>query len=138
MGLAADIDIAGRLMRHSDKTYQCFEENGFRFGFILSYPPGNNYLPSKDTYEPWHWRYVGIRTAQIYREAGPINHPQEFLAALPCYEERAVASTAGEDVCLDEAKIVAASAMKLSGGDVSSRESAAARKLNNYGQSGHR
>lgn len=104
LGLATDIDVNGRLMRQSDKAYQCFEENAFRYGFILSYPPGNNYLPGADSFEPWHWRYVGIPTAQLYREAGPINKPQEFLAALPCYQERAASGAlapVGEpDVCL--------------------------------------
>ncbi|MEO1252985.1 MAG: D-alanyl-D-alanine carboxypeptidase family protein [Pseudomonadota bacterium] len=104
-GLAADINVDGRFMRQSDRAYQCFEENAFRFGFILSYPPGNDYLPGNDSYEPWHWRYVGIQTAQLYREAGPHNRPQEFLAALPCYQERAASGvfpTAGEpDMCLD-------------------------------------
>ncbi len=138
LGLATDIDVDGRLMRHSDKTYQCFEENAFRFGFILSYPPGNNYLPGKDTYEPWHWRYVGIRTAQIYREAGPMNKPQEFLAALPCYEERAVSATAGEDICLDEPTIVAASATVKNGKIDEHEEDASARKLNNLPQGGQR
>ncbi|MCI5044067.1 MAG: D-alanyl-D-alanine carboxypeptidase family protein, partial [Aquisalinus sp.] len=105
LGLAVDIDVNRRLMRQTDRAYQCFEENAWRHGFILSYPPGNNYLPGEDTYEPWHWRYVGKRTALLYREAGPINKPQEFLAALPCYEERAMAgiwSIAEEqDVCLE-------------------------------------
>ncbi|MEM8771134.1 MAG: D-alanyl-D-alanine carboxypeptidase family protein [Pseudomonadota bacterium] len=105
-GLAADINVNGRFMRQSDRTFQCFEENAFRFGFILSYPPGNDYLPGEDTFEPWHWRYVGVQTAQLYREAGPHNQPQEFLAALPCYQERAASGifpTAGEkDVCLAE------------------------------------
>lgn len=104
-GLAADIDVDGRLMRQSDKTYRCFEENAYRFGFILSYPQGNDYLPGDDPFEPWHWRYVGVRTARLYREAGPMNKPQEFLAALECYQERAAAGAftiAGEtDVCLD-------------------------------------
>ncbi len=106
LGLAADIDVNGRLMRQSDKSYQCFEENAFRYGFILSYPPGNNYLPSEDSFEPWHWRYVGIQTAQLYREAGPLNKPQEFLAALPCYQARAASGSfapIGEpDVCLTD------------------------------------
>ena len=104
-GLAADINVNGRFMRQSDRAFQCFEENAFRFGFILSYPPGNDYLPGENSYEPWHWRYVGIQTAQLYREAGPYNRPQEFLAALPCFQERAVNGifpTAGErDLCLD-------------------------------------
>ena len=104
-GLAADINVNNRFMRQSDRAFQCFEENAFRFGFILSYPPGNDYLPGENSYEPWHWRYVGIQTAQLYREAGPYNRPQEFLAALPCFQERAsngVFPTAGErDICLD-------------------------------------
>lgn len=143
LGLAADVDVGGRLMRQSDHTYQCFEENAFRFGFILSYPPGNNYLPGKDTYEPWHWRYVGIRTAQLYREAGPANRPQEFLAALPCYEQRAVSfalSPAGEpDICLEEPKIVAANAAHPFSAKFNDRaKPASARKLNNLSQSGQR
>ena len=90
LGLAVDIDVNGRLMRRSDRTYQCFEENAYQYGFILSFPPDNNYLPSaSDPFEPWHWRYVGVDTAQLYREAGPLNKPQEFLAALPCYREQA-------------------------------------------------
>ncbi len=114
LGLAVDIDVNGRLMRRSDRTYQCFEENAYQYGFILSYPPGNNYLPGEDSFEPWHWRYVGVSTAQLYREAGPFDKPQEFLAALPCYQERAVSgrfTPIGEiDVCLaDEPATTAAS-----------------------------
>jgi LAS superfamily LD-carboxypeptidase LdcB len=128
-GLAADVDVDGRLMRQSDGTFQCFQENAFRYGFILSYPPGNKYLPAADAYEPWHWRYVGVRTAQLYREVGPANKPQEFLAALDCYEARAAANefpTAGEkDVCLPDAPVVAASVEDAN----PARE--AARKLNN-------
>ena len=108
-GLAADINVDGRFMRQSDRAYQCFEENAFRFGFILSYPPGNDYLPGDDSFEPWHWRYVGVQTAQLYREAGPLNKPQEFLSALPCYQERAAAGefpTAGEpDICLEASRV---------------------------------
>ena len=142
-GLAADIDVDGRLMRQSDKTHQCFEENAFRYGFILSYPPGNNYLPGKDTYEPWHWRYVGIRTAQLYREAGPRNKPQEFLAALPCYQQQAVSGAltpAGEkDICLEGPNIVAASATQEGIEKIEDHEeTAAARKLNNARQGGQR
>lgn len=128
-GLAVDIDVDARLMRQSDGTFQCFQENAFRFGFILSYPPGNKYLPAADSYEPWHWRYVGVRTAQLYREVGPANKPQEFLAALDCYEARAAANefpTAGEkDVCLPEAGAVAVAAETVNPAHE------AARKLNN-------
>jgi LAS superfamily LD-carboxypeptidase LdcB len=143
LGLVADIDVDARLMRQSDKAFQCFEENAFRFGFILSYPPGNAYLPGKDTYEPWHWRYVGIRTAQLYREAGPFNRPQEFLAALPCYQERAIANdlpAAGEpDICLEDATLLAASSKQPPKADAKPHgEDGPARKLNNLGGGGGR
>lgn len=45
-------------------TYQSFgeteafawlEENAHKYGFILSYPKGNQFY----IYEPWHWRFVG-------------------------------------------------------------------------------
>ncbi len=122
LGLAVDIDVNGRFMRQSDRSFQCFEEHAFRFGFILSYPPGNNYLPGPDSFEPWHWRYVGISTAQLYREAGPVNKPQEFLNALPCYREMAASgdlTPAGEqDICLADraATALAAAGGRSSGG----------------------
>ena len=133
LGLAVDIDVSSRFMRESDKSYQCFEENAFRYGFILSYPQGNNYLPSENSYEPWHWRYVGISTAQLYREAGPLNKPQEFLAALPCYQARAAAggfSASGEaDICLEEQKVASVSNDVVN--DTNLEEDNSARKLNN-------
>lgn len=44
-----------------DKTpaYQWLLDNGYRFGFVLSYPKGNKYY----VYEPWHWRFVGVKLA---------------------------------------------------------------------------
>lgn len=138
LGLATDVDVDGRFMRTSDAAYQCFEENAFRFGFILSYPQGNDYLPGADSYEPWHWRYVGVATAQLYREAGPMNKPQEFLAALPCYRERASAGgfpTAGEaDICLADAAVITASANLGEAAQPSDEKRKSARKLNNSGQ----
>lgn len=41
------------------QSYQWLLNNGYRFGFTLSYPKGNAYY----VYEPWHWRYVGIKLA---------------------------------------------------------------------------
>ena len=65
-------------MRQSDRAFQCFEENAFRYGFILSYPPGNDYLPGAETYEPWHWRYEGYwrrRTGEHYAAVlDKVNH----------------------------------------------------------------
>jgi tetratricopeptide (TPR) repeat protein len=105
LGLAADIDVNGRFMRATDKAYACFETKAWQYGFILSFPAGNTYLPGADSFEPWHWRFVGPQTALLYREIGPWGKPQEFLAALPCYQERALSGLFLDrergDVCLE-------------------------------------
>lgn len=36
-------------------SYKWLVENSYKYGFILSYPDGNEYYQ----YEPWHWRFVG-------------------------------------------------------------------------------
>lgn len=140
-GLAADVNVNGRFMAQSDRAFHCFEENGFRFGFILSYPPDNDYLPGIDSYEPWHWRYVGVQTAHLYREAGPYNEPQEFLAALPCYQERAangVFPNAGEpDICLSEPGVVTASATQKEPAQPGGENPDTARILNDAALSAH-
>ncbi len=104
LGLAADIDVNRRFMRGTDRSFACFETKAWQYGFILSFPQGNTYLPTADSFEPWHWRFVGPRTALLYREIGPWGRPQEFLAALPCYEERALSGLFVDreqgDVCL--------------------------------------
>ncbi|MES2315077.1 MAG: D-alanyl-D-alanine carboxypeptidase family protein [Patescibacteria group bacterium] len=41
------------------KAYQWMIQNAYRYGFILSYPKNNGYY----VYEPWHWRFVGVKLA---------------------------------------------------------------------------
>lgn len=41
------------------QAYGWMQNNAHKYGFILSYPKGNNYY----IFEPWHWRYVGIALA---------------------------------------------------------------------------
>jgi LAS superfamily LD-carboxypeptidase LdcB len=43
----------------STKAYQWLIDNAYRYGFVLSYPKGNSYY----VYEPWHWRFVGVKLA---------------------------------------------------------------------------
>lgn len=50
--------------------------NGWRFGFVLSYPSGAEDR-SCYAYEPWHWRWVGRETATRIRERGLV--PRELL-----------------------------------------------------------
>lgn len=38
-------------------------QNAYRFGFILSYPDGNDYYVP----EPWHWRFVGVKLAMYLK-----------------------------------------------------------------------
>ena len=41
------------------KAYTWLLQNAHKFGFVLSYPKGNSYY----IYEPWHWRFVGVKLA---------------------------------------------------------------------------
>lgn len=45
-----------------DKTpeYQWLLQNAYKYGFILSYPQGNEHY----IFEPWHWRFVGKALAR--------------------------------------------------------------------------
>lgn len=49
-----------------DKTpeYKWLLENAYKYGFVLSYPPGNDYY----VFEPWHWRFVGLSLATRLHE----------------------------------------------------------------------
>ncbi len=41
------------------KAYKWLVDNAYKYGFVLSYPENNKYY----IFEPWHWRFVGIRLA---------------------------------------------------------------------------
>ncbi len=41
------------------KAYAWLTDNAYRYGFILSYPKDNSFY----VYEPWHWRFVGVKLA---------------------------------------------------------------------------
>ncbi len=44
--------------------YQWLLNNASKYGFILSYYEGNPYY----VFEPWHWRYVGVKLAGYLQE----------------------------------------------------------------------
>ena len=50
----------------STTAYKWLTNNAYKYGFILSYPKNNAYY----TYEPWHWRYVGIDLANRLHVSG--------------------------------------------------------------------
>lgn len=45
------------------EAFTWLEKNGYKYGFILSYPEGNSFYQ----YEPWHWRFVGKDLADDLR-----------------------------------------------------------------------
>jgi LAS superfamily LD-carboxypeptidase LdcB len=51
----------GALTEAFDDTeaFSWLERNAHKYGFTLSYPKGNTYY----SYEPWHWRFVGVKLA---------------------------------------------------------------------------
>lgn len=48
------------------QAYEWMKNNAYKYGFILSYPENNNFY----IFEPWHWRYVGVKLATHLREIG--------------------------------------------------------------------
>lgn len=76
-GLAADIVQAGYFTKHSSLNwvfdeYPEFEwlyEHCAEYGFILRYPKDKQDV-TKITYEPWHYRYVGVEHAKKIMDAG--------------------------------------------------------------------
>lgn len=53
--------LGGSLTTAFDTTeaFDWLRNNAHKYGFVLSYPKGNAYY----MYEPWHWRYVGVKLA---------------------------------------------------------------------------
>ena len=77
IGLAADIVSSTWYNTNSDLTHS-FEEtehfdwlykNCADYGFILRYPKGKESVTAI-TYEPWHYRYVGVEAAKYIMENG--------------------------------------------------------------------
>ncbi|HMO78669.1 MAG TPA: M15 family metallopeptidase [Candidatus Paceibacterota bacterium] len=69
LGTAVDFTtpIVGATFSGFEKTkeYDWLTKNAHKYGFILSYPPNNKYYQ----YEPWHWRFVGVRLAtDLYKD----------------------------------------------------------------------
>lgn len=52
--------LSGKLEGFEKTTsYAWLRKHAHEYGFILSYPQNNGYY----VFEPWHWRYVGIKLA---------------------------------------------------------------------------
>ena len=64
-GLALDVNTAS-LRDHFEETneYAWLVEHAGEFGFILRFPEGKEEITGYQ-FEPWHYRYVGTRTARL-------------------------------------------------------------------------
>lgn len=68
LGIAVDIN-ADTSMCSNEEVYAWLAENAYKYGFILRYPPGKQEITGT-SYEPWHYRYVGVEVAQEIYERG--------------------------------------------------------------------
>lgn len=50
----------------STTAYQWLLKNAYRYGYIISYPKDNKFY----TFEPWHWRFVGVKLATDLHNQG--------------------------------------------------------------------
>ncbi len=71
LGTAVDITVDGMIYPltigfDGTPAYTWLTENAYKYGFILSYPKNNIYYQ----YEPWHWRFVGVKLATKLHNEG--------------------------------------------------------------------
>lgn len=65
LGIAVDIN-ADKSKCSNEEVYTWLAENAYKYGFILRYPMGKQKITGT-SYEPWHYRYVGVEVAkEIY------------------------------------------------------------------------
>jgi D-alanyl-D-alanine carboxypeptidase len=62
------IDVEGSNLDYNlfeeSKEFKWMKKNAYKYGFILRYPKGKEHITGFK-YEPWHYRYVGIKAAKI-------------------------------------------------------------------------
>ena len=68
LGLAVDISSTAQTFK-TTRAYAWLLKNGSKYGFILRYPEGAQEITGI-TYEPWHWRYVGVDNAKKIKKSG--------------------------------------------------------------------
>lgn len=63
LGLAVDI-VNGKwdYLNEKDKEYDYLIKNSYKYGFILRYPRGSEYITGY-MFEDWHFRYLGVELA---------------------------------------------------------------------------
>ena len=69
-GLAIDVSTLNTTIDfETTEEFKWMMQNAHKFGFILRYPEGKEYLTGYN-YEPWHYRFVGVDIALKIKEEG--------------------------------------------------------------------
>ena len=70
-GLAVDMDTMGSFTTDFAWTteYYWLQENAWKFGFVLRFPSDKTEV-TNNSFEPWHYRYVGRYHAKIMPDNG--------------------------------------------------------------------
>lgn len=50
-------------------AYRWLSENGYKYGWVLRFPEGKDSITGYE-FEPWHWRYVGVKMATEMKKSG--------------------------------------------------------------------
>ena len=64
-GLALDVGVEKKYSTgifENSREFRWMKDNAHLYGFILRYPKGKEYITGY-SYEPWHYRYVGVEIA---------------------------------------------------------------------------
>ncbi|WP_350345066.1 D-alanyl-D-alanine carboxypeptidase family protein [Proteinivorax tanatarense] len=88
LGTAVDFsDGSGSLSQDFADTPEgkWLAKNAHKYGFIMSYPEGKANITGY-IYEPWHFRYIGIETAEKFKQSD-YKTLTEFLEEKPQYFE---------------------------------------------------
>ena len=69
LGLSVDVEGSNFDYNKFEKTpeFKWMINNSYKYGFILRYPKGKEHITGFK-YEPWHYRYVGVKLAKIIHD----------------------------------------------------------------------
>ncbi len=72
-GLALDIVTSSYTKRNkgfaNTKAFKWLDTNAANYGFIMRYPKDKRDITGV-IYEPWHWRFVGVKAAKAIKKSG--------------------------------------------------------------------
>lgn len=68
LGYAMDIVCCDEWFENT-KEFKWLQKNAADYGFIMRYPKEKQNI-TKVIYEPWHWRYVGVKAAKAMKQSG--------------------------------------------------------------------